>query len=47
MQAYEESPCICHLIFYFRPGDQAYPLYKDENLLKMIKNACLWIGQTK
>lgn len=29
-------------IFYFRPGDQAFPVYYDENVLKVIGNAVRW-----
>ncbi|MFP6874974.1 MAG: ThuA domain-containing protein [Verrucomicrobiales bacterium] len=31
-------------IFYFRPGDQAYPIYDNTHLLKILENACLWLG---
>jgi trehalose utilization protein len=29
-------------IFYFRPGHETYPIYHDENVLKVIGNACRW-----
>ena len=29
-------------IFYFRPGDQAYPIYHQEEVLRVIANAALW-----
>ncbi|MBD3353398.1 MAG: trehalose utilization protein ThuA [Candidatus Lokiarchaeota archaeon] len=29
-------------IFYFRPGHETYPIYHDENVLKVIANACRW-----
>ena len=34
-------------VFYFRPGDQDYPIYKDEHILKILDNACIWLGITK
>ena len=42
------SGCLWSLgegkVFYFRPGDQAYPLYKNEHIIKILENACLWLG---
>jgi len=29
-------------IFYFRPGHETYPIYYDENVLKVIANAVRW-----
>ena len=29
-------------IFYFRPGHEAFPTYYDENVKKIIINACNW-----
>jgi trehalose utilization protein len=29
-------------IFYFRPGHESYPTYKDANVLKVIENAVRW-----
>jgi len=29
-------------VFYFRPGHETYPTYKNENVLKIIRNAILW-----
>lgn len=29
-------------IFYFQPGHETYPIYKDENVQKIIKNAVRW-----
>ena len=29
-------------IFYFRPGDQDYPIYYQEEVLRIIGNAVLW-----
>jgi trehalose utilization protein len=33
-------------IFYFRPGDQEYPIYHDQNVLKVIDNAVRWAAPT-
>jgi trehalose utilization protein len=29
-------------VFYFAPGHETYPLYKDENIQKVLINACQW-----
>ncbi len=29
-------------IFYFQPGHETYPIYYDENVMRVIKNAVLW-----
>jgi len=29
-------------IFYFRPGDQEYPIFHQPEVLQVIKNAALW-----
>ena len=29
-------------VFYFRPGDQEFPVYYDANVLKVIENAVRW-----
>jgi trehalose utilization protein len=34
-------------VFYFRPGDQQYAVYKETPVLKVIENACLWLGKEK
>lgn len=43
------SGCLWNLgkgrIFYFRPGDQQYAVYDNPHLLKIIENACLWLGE--
>ena len=31
-------------VFYFRPGDQQYPVYEEQPVLKVIENACTWLG---
>ena len=29
-------------VFYFRPGHEAYPIYYNENVRRVLRNACLW-----
>lgn len=29
-------------IFYFRPGHETYPIYYDENVLRVLSNAAAW-----
>jgi trehalose utilization protein len=29
-------------VFYFRPGHETYPTYRDPNVLRVIANACRW-----
>lgn len=40
------SGCCWHRgrgkIFYFRPGHESYPTYKDPNVMKVIENAIRW-----
>ena len=40
------SGCCFHRqagkIFYFRPGHETYPIYYDENVLRVITNAVRW-----
>tara|TARA_Y100000814_G_C12327678_1_gene400384 strand:- start:148 stop:1071 length:924 start_codon:yes stop_codon:yes gene_type:complete len=31
-------------VFYFRPGDQQYAVYKIKPVLKIIENAAVWLG---
>lgn len=33
-------------IFYFQPGHEEYPVYHDENVLRIIKNAVKWAAPT-
>ena len=46
---YFRSGCLWNLdkgkVFYFRPGDQKYPIYKEAPILQIIENACLWLGE--
>ncbi len=32
-------------VFYFRPGHETYPIYKQEVPLKIIENAVRWLGK--
>jgi trehalose utilization protein len=32
-------------VFYFRPGHETFPVYKEEFPLKVLENASLWLGQ--
>ena len=34
-------------VFYWRPGDQQYAVYKETPVVKVIENACLWLGKEK
>jgi trehalose utilization protein len=29
-------------IFYFRPGHETFPIYRDKNVIKVLTNACRW-----
>lgn len=31
-------------VFYFRPGHETYPVYKDKNALQVIENAVRWLA---
>jgi trehalose utilization protein len=31
-------------VFYFRPGHETYPVFKDQRALKIIENAARWLG---
>jgi trehalose utilization protein len=32
-------------VFYFRPGHETYPVFKQPEMIKVIANACRWLGQ--
>lgn len=34
-------------VFYFRPGHETYPVFKDPNVLRVIENAVRWLGEKK
>jgi trehalose utilization protein len=31
-------------VVYFRPGHEIYPVYRQERPLRVIENACRWLG---
>ena len=31
-------------VFYFRPGHETYPVFKQAEVLKVLENACRWLG---
>lgn len=33
-------------VFYFQPGHETYPIYHDEKILKILRNAVLWANPT-
>jgi trehalose utilization protein len=33
-------------VFYFRPGHETFPVYKEEVPLKILENAARWLGTT-
>jgi len=43
------SGCVWNIgrgkVFYFRPGHEIYPVFKNENVLHIIDNAVRWLGQ--
>ncbi len=32
-------------IFYFRPGHETYPIFKQEEVIQILANACQWLGE--
>jgi len=32
-------------VFYFRPGHETFPVFKNPKVLKVIENAALWLGK--
>ena len=34
-------------VFYFRPGHEIYPVYKQPEMIKILANACRWLGKEK
>ena len=32
-------------VFYFRPGHETYPVYKQPEMIQVIANACRWLGE--
>ena len=33
-------------VFYFRPGHETYPVFKQREVVQVIENACRWLGNT-
>ena len=31
-------------VFYFRPGHETFPIFKDENVMRIVENAVRWLG---
>lgn len=44
------SGCCYHRgrgkVFYFRPGHETYPIYYQDDVLRVIQNACWWAAPT-
>jgi trehalose utilization protein len=44
-----ESGCVWNLgkgkVFYFRPGHETYPIFKQELPLRVVENAVRWMGK--
>ncbi|MGI9442018.1 MAG: ThuA domain-containing protein [Rubripirellula sp.] len=32
-------------VFYFRPGHETYPVFKQPEMIQVLQNACRWLGQ--
>jgi len=45
------SGCVWNIgkgkVFYFRPGHETYPVFRQEIPLRVIENACRWLGASK
>jgi trehalose utilization protein len=45
------SGCIWRIgrgrVFYFRPGHETYPVFKQSEPLKVIENAIFWLARGK
>jgi trehalose utilization protein len=43
------SGCVWNVgkgkVFYFRPGHETYPVYRQPEPLRVIENACRWMGE--
>ena len=31
-------------VFYFRPGHEQYPVFKQPEMIQILSNACRWLG---
>ncbi len=34
-------------VFYFRPGHETYPVFKQPEMIQVIENACRWLGSDR
>ncbi len=34
-------------VFYFRPGHETFPVYKQPEMIQVIANACHWLGRNE
>ncbi|MDA1053392.1 MAG: ThuA domain-containing protein [Planctomycetota bacterium] len=34
-------------VFYFRPGHETFPVYKQPEMIQVIANACRWLGRNE
>jgi trehalose utilization protein len=34
-------------VFYFRPGHETYPVYKQPEMIQVLENACRWLASAK
>jgi trehalose utilization protein len=45
------SGCVWNVgkgkVFYFRPGHETYPVYRQAEPLRVIENACRWLGTAR
>jgi trehalose utilization protein len=45
------SGCVWNIgrgkVFYFRAGHEIYPVFKNENVLRLLGNAVKWLAETK
>ena len=45
---YFRSGCVWKVgkgrVFYFRPGHETYPVFKQAEPLKVVENAARWLG---
>jgi trehalose utilization protein len=45
------SGCVWQIekgrVFYFRPGHESYPVYRQENCLRVVLNAALWVAPSE
>jgi len=33
--------------FYFRPGHEQYPIFKQPKMIQILTNSCRWLGGSK